>query len=52
VGTARGTAVEDVLEPLGRLVEQSLVTTEVSGENETRYGMLEPVRQYVFERLE
>jgi predicted ATPase/DNA-binding XRE family transcriptional regulator len=52
VGTARGTAVEDVLEPLGRLVEQSLVTTEVSGEDETRYGMLEPVRQYAFERLE
>jgi len=52
VSTARGTTVGDVLEPLGRLVEQSLVTTEVSGENETRYGMLEPVRQYVFERLE
>ncbi len=52
MGTARGTAVENVLEPLGRLVEQSLVTTEVLGDNETRYGMLEPVRQYAFERLE
>jgi non-specific serine/threonine protein kinase len=52
VGTARGTAGEDVLEPLGRLVEQSLVTTEVLGEDVTRYGMLEPVRQYAFERLE
>jgi predicted ATPase/DNA-binding XRE family transcriptional regulator len=52
VGTARGTAVEDVLEPLGGLVEQSLVTTEVLGEDETRYGMLEPVRQYAIERLE
>jgi tetratricopeptide (TPR) repeat protein len=48
----RDTAGEEVLEPLGGLVEQSLVTTEVLREDETRYGMLEPVRQYAFERLE
>ena len=52
VGTVRSTAGEDVLEPLGQLVEQSLVTTEALGEDERRYGMLEPVRQYAFERLE
>ena len=36
---------------LGRLVEQSLVTVSPDGEG-TRYGMLEPVRQYARERLE
>jgi predicted ATPase len=41
---------DDVLGLLGRLVEQSLVTVQ-SDEDETRYGMLEPVRQYATERL-
>jgi tetratricopeptide (TPR) repeat protein len=42
---------EGILELLGRLVEQSLVTvrTDAGG---LRYGMLEPVRQYALERLE
>ncbi len=44
---------EDVVDLLGRLVEQSLVTTEQNAvEDEARYGMLEPVRQYAKEKLE
>jgi len=42
---------DSTLEPLGRLVEQSLVTAERDGDG-TRYGMLEPVRQYAGEKLE
>jgi predicted ATPase/DNA-binding XRE family transcriptional regulator len=49
---AAGDAGEDVLDLLGRLVEQSLVTAEVAGDGESRYGMLEPVRQYALEKLE
>jgi predicted ATPase/DNA-binding XRE family transcriptional regulator len=41
----------DVLNHLGRLVEQSLVRVEPN-EAKTRYGMLEPVRQYALERLQ
>jgi predicted ATPase/DNA-binding XRE family transcriptional regulator len=41
----------DVLDRLGRLVEQSLVRVEPN-EAKTRYGMLEPVRQYALERLQ
>jgi predicted ATPase len=50
IGTAAGTMCEDVLDLLGRLVEQSLVTAEAGG-GEERYGMLEPVRQYAAEEL-
>ncbi len=42
---------EDVLDLLGRLVEQSLVAAKPH-EAETRYGMLEPIRQYALEKLE
>ena len=44
----------DVLELLGRLVEQSLVTVEASPsvDEGTRYSMLEPVRQYARAKLE
>jgi predicted ATPase/DNA-binding XRE family transcriptional regulator len=41
----------DVLDHLGRLVERSLVRVEPN-EAKTRYGMLEPVRQYALERLQ
>ena len=41
----------DVLELLGGLVEQSLVTAR-AGADGVRYGMLEPVRQYALEKLE
>jgi tetratricopeptide (TPR) repeat protein len=40
----------DVLDHLGRLVDQSLVRVE-QNEARTRYGVLEPVRQYALERL-
>jgi predicted ATPase/DNA-binding XRE family transcriptional regulator len=42
---------EDILELLGRLIEQSLVTVDRDTDG-PRYGMLEPVRQYALERLE
>ncbi len=40
----------ETLEHLGTLVEQSLVFVE-AGDGETRYGMLEPVRQYARAKL-
>jgi predicted ATPase len=40
----------EVLELLGRLMEQSLVTA-MPDADVLRYGMLEPVRQYALERL-
>jgi hypothetical protein len=45
---------DGVLELLGRLVEQSLVsvTQPPTGEEGLRYGMLEPLRQYELEKLE
>ena len=49
VGTV---GTEDVLDLLGRLVEQSLVTVKRTPRGRVRYGMLEPVRQYALERLE
>ena len=39
----------DVLDALGRLVEQSLVLAEIR-EGQMRYRMLEPVRQYALEK--
>lgn len=51
-----GGDVGDVLDPLGGLVEQSLVTVveDPSSRNdpETRYRMLEPIRQYALEKLQ
>jgi predicted ATPase/DNA-binding XRE family transcriptional regulator len=53
VGASEETDTEDVLELLGRLVEQSLVLAQLGEDSgEVRYGMLEPVRQYALERLE
>ncbi len=52
VGVSGGVAAENVVEMLGRLVEQSLVTTDRDEKGGTlRYGMLEPVRQYAREKL-
>ena len=42
---------EGVLVLLGNLAEQSLVVAQTSPEGETRYRMLEPVRQYALEKL-
>jgi non-specific serine/threonine protein kinase len=51
-GAAGSVGGEDVLDLLGALEEQSLVTARTgSGERETRYGMLEPARQYALEKL-
>ena len=53
VGSAGEVGAEDALESLGRLVEQSLVTARTAWDgNGSRYGMLEPVRQYAGEKLE
>lgn len=53
-GAAGDVGAGDVLGLLGRLVEQSLVVVEASapGDEEPRYRMLEPVRQYAQELLE
>ena len=49
---ASGPDAGDVLDPLGRLVEQSLVALDASFKGEeARYRTLEPVRQYALERL-
>ena len=50
VGAADGLEAEDVLDLLGRLVEQSLVLAEAPA-GHMRYRMLEPVRQYALEKL-
>ena len=50
VGAMGELEADDVLELLGRLVEQSLVLAEAPA-GEMRYRMLEPVRQYATERL-
>jgi predicted ATPase/DNA-binding XRE family transcriptional regulator len=52
LGAAEEVGVEDVLDLLGGLTEQSLVPAEVEGNDEVRYRMLEPVRQYALEKLE
>jgi tetratricopeptide (TPR) repeat protein len=53
VGAAGRIDAEDVLDLVGNLVEQSLLTAETdAGGSGVRYGMLEPVRQYALERVE
>jgi predicted ATPase/DNA-binding XRE family transcriptional regulator len=53
VGSLKGDVdAEEVLELLGRLAEQSLVIVTQDRNTGTRYGMLEPVRQYALEKLE
>src|SRR5262249_20066733 len=50
VGTGDGIAADDVLDLLAALVEKSLVV--VDGEQrEARFRLLEPIRQYAWERL-
>lgn len=50
-GGAGEARAHDALILLGSLVEQSLVTAEPDAPGETRYRMLEPIRQYALERL-
>ena len=52
VGTNEDVGEEDVLELLSRLVDKSLVVAEVRAGEVRRYRLLEPVRQYAWERLE
>ena len=51
VGAASEAAAADVLGLLGVLVEQSLVVVKLDALGGTRYGMLEPIRQYALGRL-
>ncbi|HZB81573.1 MAG TPA: tetratricopeptide repeat protein [Rubrobacteraceae bacterium] len=53
VGASGSIVAKHVLEILGRLVEQSLVMAKPEEKGSgVRYGMLEPVRQYAWEKLE
>jgi predicted ATPase len=53
VGASGSINAKNVLEILGWLVEQSLVVAKPEEKgNGIRYGMLEPVRQYAWEKLE
>ena len=51
VCASEGVEAGEVPDLLGRLIEQSLVTA-TPDEDGSRYGMLEPVRQYALEKLE
>ena len=51
-GATGAVADEEVLTLLGNLVEQSLVVVEPGEDGDTRYRMLEAVRQYAQELLE
>jgi non-specific serine/threonine protein kinase len=49
---SQGMKRSDILDLLGRLVDKSLVIVEADSEvNETRYRMLETIRQYALEKL-
>jgi predicted ATPase len=50
VCSGEGLGALDVLELLGHLVDKSLVTTNARGD-ETRYRMLETLREYAFDKL-
>ena len=53
VGAAGDIRAGEVIDLLGRLVDQSLVVAETRpGEDVPRYRMLEPIRQYALELLE
>ncbi len=52
VGEGGGVSHTEVLDLLSKLVDKSLVMAEAGAEGELRYRMLEPVRQYGWERLE
>ena len=52
LGAPEGIDATEVFELLGSLAEQSLVIVTQDPNTRTRYGMLEPVRQYAWEKLE
>lgn len=49
---ARSSGADTTLELLSRLVDKSLVVVEGAAEGTVRYRLLEPVRQYAWERLQ
>jgi len=51
VGSGEGGGHSDVLDPLSRLVDKSVVAVEEGEHGVMRYTMLEPVRQYAREKL-
>jgi non-specific serine/threonine protein kinase len=51
VGSGDGVGEGEVLDPLSRLVDKSLVALEEGEQGVMRYTMLEPVRQYAREKL-
>jgi predicted ATPase/DNA-binding XRE family transcriptional regulator len=52
IGTTAAIDPDEVVDLLGGLAEQSLVTVKQGHDAQARYGMLEPVRQYAQELLE
>jgi predicted ATPase/DNA-binding XRE family transcriptional regulator len=52
IGTTAAIDPDEVVDLLGGLAEQSLVTVRQGHDAQARYGMLEPVRQYAQELLE
>jgi predicted ATPase/DNA-binding CsgD family transcriptional regulator len=52
VGSGDGVEEREVLDLLSGLVEKSLVVARGSNERGVRYRLLEPVRQYAWEKLE
>ncbi len=52
VCAGRGIATDEVLELLARLVDKSLVVVESGTGQESRYWLLDTIRQYARERLE
>ena len=51
MGSGDGVGEGEVLDPLSRLVDKSLVAVEEGERGVMRYTMLEPVRQYAREKL-
>jgi DNA-binding CsgD family transcriptional regulator/tetratricopeptide (TPR) repeat protein len=51
VCVSQDVAAGEVLEPLSRLVDKSLVTVDRPERGETRYRLLETIRQYALEKL-
>jgi predicted ATPase/DNA-binding SARP family transcriptional activator/DNA-binding CsgD family transcriptional regulator len=51
LGSGEGVGGGEVLDPLSRLVDKSLVVVEEGEQGVVRYTMLEPVRQYAREKL-
>ena len=52
VGAGEGVEQAEVLDVLSGLVEKSLVVARGSDQGSMRYRMLEPIRQYAWEKLE